>query len=222
MSYEILTGKVPFKGQSSIDTLLAHQDEPVPPLQRTVPTLPDELCQLIEAMLAKDPDGRPTLAAVRTVLKRLRGSKIPTMTAAGLQIMPADSSPAFPVVSRTKSREEVTADLSPSGMTQDLTQPRLRTPVPGSLPLPPPLPSTPMPAQPPPMTTMPGYSAPPQLYPQGSMPPQPQYPRTMTPPPGQSLPRLDARPPRRRLSWVVILIAATIAAGIGIAIALAV
>ena len=49
--------------------------------------------QLIEAMLAKEPDGRPTLAAIRAVLKRLKGSKIPTMTAAGLAMPPGPGTP---------------------------------------------------------------------------------------------------------------------------------
>ena len=92
MSYELLAGVVPFKKGSSIDTLLAHQDEPVPPLADKCPGLPIELVQLIEAMLAKEPEGRPTLAAVRAVIKRLRGTKIPTMTAAGLQ-MPEPAPP---------------------------------------------------------------------------------------------------------------------------------
>jgi len=98
LAYELLTGAVPFRRASSIDTLLAHQDEPVPPLGDRCPGLPDELVQLIEAMLAKEPEGRPTLAAVRAVIKRLRGTKIPTMTAAGLQLEPlpayADPPPA--------------------------------------------------------------------------------------------------------------------------------
>ncbi len=96
MSFELLAGFVPFKKGSSIDTLLAHQDEPVPSLAAHCPALPEELCQLIEAMLAKEAEGRPTLAAVRAVLKRLKGTKIPTMTAAGLEMPPlTSSSPAI-------------------------------------------------------------------------------------------------------------------------------
>jgi serine/threonine-protein kinase len=93
MAYELLAGVVPFKRGSSIDTLLAHQDEPVPPLAQKCPALPEELVQLIEAMLSKDASGRPTLAAVRAVLKRLKGGKIPTMTAAGLSMPMAPLAP---------------------------------------------------------------------------------------------------------------------------------
>jgi serine/threonine protein kinase len=86
VSYELLSGRVPFHRKTSIDTLLAHQDDAVPSLALRTPGLPEELVQLIEAMLAKDPADRPTLNAVRAVLKRLKGTKIPTMTAAGISM----------------------------------------------------------------------------------------------------------------------------------------
>ncbi len=215
MSYEILAGRVPFQGQSSIDTLLAHQDEPVPPLLASVPTLPEELAQRIEAMLAKDPDHRPTLTAVRAVLKRLRASKIPTMTAAGLQMSQEITTPAFP----TPQREAVTMNLS--GPTrEDLTRPRMAATVPQSmspLPLPAPEPSNvslPVPQQY--MTTTPGYSMPPSLYPQGSQPPHqlaPPYPPMAMPVPAPA-------PRRRPWTWIAIVIAALVATAIGIVVAL--
>ncbi|MEP6859910.1 MAG: protein kinase [Deltaproteobacteria bacterium] len=86
MSFELISGKVPFYKGSAIDTLIAHQEDKIPSLALRVPGLPEELVQLIEAMLAKEPPNRPSLVAVRTVLKRLKGTKIPTMTAAGLEI----------------------------------------------------------------------------------------------------------------------------------------
>ena len=142
MSYELLAGAVPFKGRSSVDTLLAHQEEPVPPLAAHVPELPDELGQLIEAMLAKDADDRPTLAAVRAVLVRLRGTKIPTMTAAGLQL-PRTISSELP---RTSASDLLEASLS-AQMTlprmpaaADTPQPSASAQIP-ALPQPPPFPA---------------------------------------------------------------------------------
>ena len=84
IAYELLAGVAPFRRATSMETLLAHAEEAPPPLAERAPAAPEELVQLIEAMLAKEPEQRPTLAAVRTVLKRLKGSKIPTMTAAGI------------------------------------------------------------------------------------------------------------------------------------------
>ena len=107
MSYELLSGAAPFKKSTSIDTLVSHQEDPVPPLRVT--GVPEELAQLIEAMLAKEPEGRPTLPAIRAVLKRLRGTTIPTMSAAGLQIG------ALPPVSfEPVQSEQVTARNLPS------------------------------------------------------------------------------------------------------------
>jgi serine/threonine protein kinase len=195
MAYELLTGSVPFKGQSSVDTLLAHQEEPVPSLRAKLPALPEELAQLIEAMLAKTPDERPTLAAVRTVLKRLRGTQIPTMTAAGLQIGPITS-------------EQPTVPSGP--LSNQVTVPRL--PQIAIEPLPPP-------------------PAPPYAYPQGSQQIARPYAQPYSQPPSyaqQSMPHysqpqfpsvaglLPPEPASPRRRWIVIAIAAVIAAAIGV------
>jgi eukaryotic-like serine/threonine-protein kinase len=97
IAYELLSGIAPFKRNTSMETLLAHAEDAVPPLGDRVPGLPEELVQLIEAMLGKEPEERPTLSAVRTVLRRLKGTKIPTMTAAGIQMeIPPASAPPRP------------------------------------------------------------------------------------------------------------------------------
>jgi serine/threonine-protein kinase len=141
MAYELLAGVVPFRKGSSIDTLLAHQDEPVPPLAHKCPALPEELVQLIEAMLDKDAGSRPTLAAVRAVIKRLKGSKIPTMTAAGLS-MPM--LPMTPFVEPPTGSNETIDDRGNASMRATMQRepaaPRLSSDM---LPLPPP-PRTPM------------------------------------------------------------------------------
>jgi serine/threonine protein kinase len=236
VSYELLAGAVPFRKGSSIDTLLAHQDDPVPPLAAKCPSLPEELVQLIEAMLAKDPNDRPTLAAVRAVIKRLRGSKIPTMTAAGLQIGPVPSTPYVEPPSGSYPTYDEKADHL-------RTMPRLKTPPPGSLPLPPPplsqnIPGPPAPEGLPgqsmaslpyqsmhisPASTLAGHSVPPATMPSSRVP---QY---ASPVPG-SIPPLSypqgSMPPQSQLTTgvrssnasriIVILAAAIIASTIGI------
>jgi serine/threonine-protein kinase len=231
MAFELLTGAVPFKGKSSVDTLLAHQEEPVPRLQTTLPMLPDELAQLIEAMLGKAADERPTLAAVRAVLKRLRGTKIPTMTAAGFQL-------PGPI-----STERTAVMSEPGPQSAELTVPRL--PAAASLPKgapsaqiealpPPPTYPPPVPGHPP---SNPPYGAPytpshpaygaPQPYgpayapaygsPQGSMPPQFPSAAGLLPPQPVTIER-----PAGSRRWLVIAIAALVASAIGVAIALAI
>ncbi|HEY5949327.1 MAG TPA: serine/threonine-protein kinase, partial [Kofleriaceae bacterium] len=241
VSYELLAGVVPFKKSSSIDTLLAHQDEEVPPLAHKCPGLPDELVQLIEAMLAKEPQDRPTLAAVRAVIKRLRGTKIPTITAAGLQIEPLPPTPRFEEPSRGSH-----PTLNERGDENERTIPRAKTPVPGLLPLPAPPRSQSMPQQHAPpgytpgqsmqslpyqsinisaQTTLAGHSVPPGLSSSqlpmyatplpGSTPPM-TYPQGSLPPQSQ----LADQPLSRAGRLFVIVVAAILASTIGILIAM--
>jgi serine/threonine protein kinase len=85
--FEILAGQRPFPSLGdAFATLQAHLEEPPPSLGDMVADLPPEMVQLVDTMLAKEPAARPSLAAVRTVIKRLRATKLPTRTAAGLEI----------------------------------------------------------------------------------------------------------------------------------------
>jgi serine/threonine protein kinase len=87
LTFEILAGVRPFPSLGdSLSTLMAHAEEIPPSIADLVPALPVELVQLVAAMLAKDPAGRPSLAAVRTVIKRLRTTQLPSRTAAGLEV----------------------------------------------------------------------------------------------------------------------------------------
>jgi serine/threonine protein kinase len=96
LTFEILAGVRPFPSLGdSLATLQAHAEEPPPSLADLMPALPVEMVQLVSAMLAKDPAARPSLAAVRTVIKRLRTTQLPTRTAAGLDVpsLPPDPPP---------------------------------------------------------------------------------------------------------------------------------
>jgi serine/threonine protein kinase len=102
LTFEILTGKRPFpKYETPLETLQAHAEKAPLSLGDEVPTLPQEIIQLAEAMLAKDPDHRPSLSAVRAVIKRLRSNTIiPTMSVASLEMslpasLPASSATGF-------------------------------------------------------------------------------------------------------------------------------
>ena len=73
LTFELLTGYRPFGSRgSAMATLRAHAEEAPPHMTDFVTGLDAELIQLVEAMLAKQRDDRPSLAAVRTVVKRLR------------------------------------------------------------------------------------------------------------------------------------------------------
>jgi serine/threonine-protein kinase len=192
MAYELLCGDVPFRRGSSVDTLLAHAEDEVPPLAERVPGLPEELVQLIEAMLAKAPGDRPTLAAVRTVLKRLKGTKIPTMTAAGISMTLPKITPA-PAGDDADDAAITVDQQRQADLTSPLPSAEVRTRPPRSGP---PVMTAPVPAIPRTMTgpPMPSMNSPGPLPPQQSalpLPPPPEpstsatgVPRYITPLPG--------------------------------------
>ena len=85
--FEILAGTRPFEPMGdSLATLMQHAEEPPRSIGDMVPGLPAEMVQLVAAMLAKTPEARPSLAAVRTVIKRLRTTQLPTRSVAGLEV----------------------------------------------------------------------------------------------------------------------------------------
>lgn len=74
MIYELLTGSVPFEGDSFLDVALKHMNDPPPPLAEHVPSaeLPDGLEAVVMRALAKAREDRfPTMAAFGRALERV-------------------------------------------------------------------------------------------------------------------------------------------------------
>jgi hypothetical protein len=78
--FEVLTGRLPFRGQTPIAVALAHKTEP-PPLLRTLrPGLPAWLERVVLRCLEKDPARRfVSAAALASELGRLRSSSGPRL-----------------------------------------------------------------------------------------------------------------------------------------------
>ncbi len=59
--YFLLTGSPPFRGESAIDTIMAHVEQPIPELPEVVNGKPlsSALKDIVRRMMAKSPDGRP-------------------------------------------------------------------------------------------------------------------------------------------------------------------
>jgi serine/threonine-protein kinase len=175
--FEILAGHRPFPPLAgSLAILMQHADEPPASLGDTVAGLPAEMVQLVDTMLAKTPEARPSLAAVRTVIKRLRTTQLPTRSVAGMAV--ASYQPTAPPLAINPS--QVGAEAVLPG--ESLLPPRARPPA-GP---PPPVPQLPNPE----VTTrgvgvddvwrtlgLPRPSAAP-----GSLPPQPNPPPAGTQP----------------------------------------
>lgn len=72
--YFILMGQPPFRGETEIDTILAHSQEPVPDLPEEIAgrEVPLELREFVKAMMAKRAEDRPqTMAEVVSTLEGL-------------------------------------------------------------------------------------------------------------------------------------------------------
>ncbi len=72
MLFEMLAGRAPFDGDNAVATLLAHQQQPVPPLARIAESVPPQLASVAERALAKDPSQR--FASARSMHDALLGA----------------------------------------------------------------------------------------------------------------------------------------------------
>jgi serine/threonine-protein kinase len=110
MTYEMLTGRLPFRGRTAVDTFLAHvQQQPVP-LDAIEPTISEALSRLVLSMLDKDPDKRPQDLAdvVRMFRGALAAPTIPPGPPAILHDVPAllstsEESQSMPLPSSQKT-----------------------------------------------------------------------------------------------------------------------
>ncbi len=87
MIYEMLSGKVPFDRGASVGTLMAHVNEPPPPLQASNPAI--NVSPLMESVvkkcLEKDPNNRfVSMKALLDALKRVGGDAMMVDTSEGL------------------------------------------------------------------------------------------------------------------------------------------
>ena len=58
--YEMLTGRIPFEGETPVMTLFLHRTEPLPDPRLFAPTLSDQAVDVLRTALAKNPDHRYT------------------------------------------------------------------------------------------------------------------------------------------------------------------
>ncbi|QDT90391.1 serine/threonine-protein kinase [Gimesia algae] len=69
--YKLLTGQTPFKQETQIATILAHREETAPRLSDLIPEIPEQLEELFQSMMKKDPVDRiQTMAEIVEILDR--------------------------------------------------------------------------------------------------------------------------------------------------------
>jgi serine/threonine-protein kinase len=72
--YELLAGEVPFPGENFVAVAMKHVHEPAPSVLERRPDTPPQLAALIDSMLAKHHDERPSMDQVVAELEQLRGA----------------------------------------------------------------------------------------------------------------------------------------------------
>jgi eukaryotic-like serine/threonine-protein kinase len=70
--YELLTGEVPFPGESFVAVAMKHIHEPAPPVVEQRPETPPRLASLVDSMLTKDHAFRPSMDEVVAELEAIR------------------------------------------------------------------------------------------------------------------------------------------------------
>jgi serine/threonine protein kinase len=91
--FEVLTGKVPFNGESAMDVLMKHIMEDAPRASVVCPQVPLQLDAPILRMLAKEPSGRP--ASVGEALAALVEAGNAAGALSGASVLPPPSDPVI-------------------------------------------------------------------------------------------------------------------------------
>jgi serine/threonine-protein kinase len=86
--HEMLSGTVPFTGESPLAVLMAHLTLPPPRISQVCPELPPELDEPVLHMLAKEVDGRPRTAgeAIAELIRAAEGAGV--VVPAGMPHLP--------------------------------------------------------------------------------------------------------------------------------------
>lgn len=98
IGFEMLTGQLPFRGRSAMETLAQHLQN-APPAPSSLVPLPAEVDALILRLLAKEPQQRPSSAVamaeeMRQLATRLESSPLPPAPAPAAEAVPPEVAPA--------------------------------------------------------------------------------------------------------------------------------
>jgi serine/threonine-protein kinase len=77
VAYQALTGRPPFVGNTSVEILVQHLNRPIPALAPRCPDAPLGFVELVEHMLVKNFEDRPSAADVQLAAQKLRDDHRP-------------------------------------------------------------------------------------------------------------------------------------------------
>jgi serine/threonine protein kinase len=133
MGFEMITGKVPFDGESPLVIATKHVSEPIPPDMSHYSDVAPELQAIILRALAKNPDARfPSAADLEAELAMLRPFSAPSLAAVGAALpeapppgpdwpqiepdfIPLPSAPGAPMPSAAGLTFDISAASIPAG-----------------------------------------------------------------------------------------------------------
>jgi serine/threonine-protein kinase len=119
MAFEMLTGKLPFRGENPLDTMFKHVVEPTPRVSGHVNDVPAALDELVFKLMQKKPDDRPGSASdVLVTLEALRGQATVDVGAIR-RPSGAITSPSAPIQLTTSPGDAGPAAFAPTVSTAD-------------------------------------------------------------------------------------------------------
>jgi serine/threonine protein kinase len=82
VAYQALTGRPPFVGTTSVEILVQHLNKPIPALAPRCPDAPYGFVELVERMLEKPFEDRPSASDVQAAVDELRDDRRPAYAGA--------------------------------------------------------------------------------------------------------------------------------------------
>src|ERR1700719_1219449 len=150
LTFEMLTGRLPYTGANRMEVAYATVNSPIPSAVQLNANLPDELDQLLAKVLAKDPNERPQ--TVRDLLglmaklpqRRRTGATNPPVAAAiGARAVASMETTAMPLTPQAAQPVVLAASAIPGGPAPIQTLPPMQRVSPPTFPgSPPPTPSS--------------------------------------------------------------------------------
>lgn len=121
--YEFLTGTLPFKGETALQTAYMHMNEPMPRVSALADWLPPQVDSFIARLTAKAPEDRPSDArAALEEFERMRSSLPEESLFRRIPVIPLKPSPAAPLGDDKQDIEATQALNATERPTQALTQ----------------------------------------------------------------------------------------------------
>ena len=115
--YEMLTGRVPFTGESALDVLMSHVHDPPPPISPEI-NRPAELDSLLSRMLEKLPEDRPDAVEVQQVLEDIHLTE---------RLRTRDARPTTPPRERDAAPPSAPRSSAPAPKDNEPPRPRVTT-----------------------------------------------------------------------------------------------